>query len=320
MQSEPLVDSRCTRRELLRKGLLLSGLLWLAGLPWPKKTLAKTLPAILDAPSNGKGDGQPDFVLDPVVITPLDIAPVGAMTLPELAGERLTYNVSFWIFSRAGNVSMTFRPLGESRFEALMQGQTSGVIGWFTRYRQDRYRSVMEYDPQAGRLRPLHFEEKVVIGKEVRRQSIIDFDYARGLASRKKIGRRGEVSGSVARLNPAVPYDDYLSGIYNLRLGAYGALQEGRTYELRLLKADKERRVRIVLAGPEENRKRLGSEGNPGEKFFFSHIYLPKGMLDSKTGEMEGWFSARAVPVGGTIRDMALFGDVTGRLVKRERA
>jgi len=313
MRPEPL-DYRCTRRELLKGGLLVSGLLWL--LPMP--SLAQTVPSVFD--STAKGAERPDFVLQPVVVTPLDVAPIGAMTIPELAGEKLNYNISFWIFSKAGNVTMTFRPLGGNRYEALMQGQTSGVIGWFTRYRQDHYRSVMEYDPLSARLRPLHFEEKVVIGKEVRRQYFIDYDYAAGIANRRKIGRRGEVSRSTVRLNPERRYDDYLSGIYNLRIGAYGPLQEGRSYVIRLLKADKERDVRIVLAGPEENRKRLGSEDNPGEKFFFSHIYLPKGMLDSKTGEMEGWFSARAVPVGGTIRDMALFGDVTGRLVSREKA
>jgi hypothetical protein len=117
-------------------------------------------------------------------------------------------------------------------------------------------------------------------------------------------------------MKPGVVYDDYLSGLYNIRSGAYGPMRDGKTYVLNVPK--KEGKITLALAQREETRQRLYREGPPGEKTFFCRIFMPKEDLGSGTGRLEGWFSGQGVPLTGVVEDVALLGDVRGTLLRRE--
>ncbi|MFH0810351.1 MAG: DUF3108 domain-containing protein [Pseudomonadota bacterium] len=234
-----------------------------------------------------------------------------------MVGERLRFNIAFWVFPKAGIAEMTLRPLqGRPGFhEAMLVGQTLGVIGFFTRYRKDTYRSVMEL--VGGRLRPLEFHEEVIIGRDVRRKRTTSFDYAARLAVRRTFRGTGEERENYPMASGVV-YDDYLSGLYNLRSGAYGPLREGRAYFLNIPR--KHGLIRMDMAGREETRKLL--EWDPGTRTFpkqyFSRISMEKQDLGSGTGRLSGWFDPCGVPLTGVVEDVAWFGDVTGTLFSRE--
>jgi hypothetical protein len=237
-----------------------------------------------------------------------------------MVGERLNFNISFWLFSRAGSAQISLRPLRgrPGLYEARMSGQTSGLIGLFTRYRQDTYRSALEL--ANGRLRPLEFQEEVIIGSKLKRRRTTTFNYDQRIIVRRNLDRAGKVVEAYELpMLPGVVYDDYLSGLYNLRSGAYGPLREGRGYTLNVPRR-KGGTIRVQLAGPEENRRLLAKAGRRDGKTFFSRILVDKDSMGSGTGRLEGWFSAQAVPVGGTVEDMVLFGDIQGTLVGRDVA
>jgi hypothetical protein len=244
--------------------------------------------------------------------------PAGALPLEAMVGEQLDFNIAFWLFSRAGYAQLSLRPLAgppENLYEASMSGQTAGVIGFFTRYRKDTYRSAMEFTGE--RLRPLEFQEEVIIGNEVRRRRTTLFDYAAGVILRRKVLRGGGVEAEELPMEPGVVYDDYLSGLYNLRSGAYGPLRPGRSFVLNVPRK-KGGTIRIELAGPAETLKLLEREKSRQDKAFFCRIFMHKDTLGSGTGRLEGWWSAQAVPLSGVVEDVALFGDVKGTLVNRE--
>jgi hypothetical protein len=242
---------------------------------------------------------------------------VGALPLGEMIGERLTFEIGFWIFSQAGHVVVELAPLPGQRglYEATMTGQTAGVIGFFTRYRKDVYRSVMELSK--GRLRPLQFQEEVIIGEEIRRRRITYFNYQAGVMTRRKLVKGGQTESDELAMAPGKVYDDYLSGLYNLRSGAYGALREGRSYTIHVPRPKGET-IRLEVSGPEETRRLLQQDSRLEGKTFYCRIFMDKDALNSSTGRLEGWFSAQAVPLGGMVEDVALFGDITGRLAGRE--
>ena len=238
--------------------------------------------------------------------------------LAGLIGERLEFRVGFWIFSQAGYVKTALLPLAgtANRFEATMIGQTAGVIGFFTRYRKDTYRSVMEL--AGGRLRPLEFSEEVIVGKEVRRRRTTSFDYARQVMVRQK--RQGaKVESEEFPMAPGTVYDDYLSGLYNFRAGLYGPLRQGSTFVLNVPR-NKGGRIRLELCGPEETRRLLSRERATEAKAYYCRVFMDKDALKSGNGRLGGWFSAAGVPMGGVMEDVALFGDITGTLVSRQVA
>lgn len=280
---------------------LLAGLLGLAALwpLWPRAAASARAPLPVGDEPTGNG------------------ATPGAMPLSELVGERLTFDIGFWVFSRAGQVVVELAPFPgrPNLYEARMFGQTSGVIGFFTRYRKDVYRSIMEL--AGGRLRPLEFQEEVIIGSELRRRRTTVFNYAAGKVTRRKLAKGGAVETDELPMAAGLLYDDYLSGIYNLRSGAYGPLREGRAYTLNLPKP-KGGTVRLEVASRQEAVRLLSREGCREGKAFHCRVFMDKDLLDSRSGRMGGWFSAQGVPLGGVIEDVALFGDVTGRLASRQ--
>jgi len=56
------------------------------------------------------------------------------------------------------------------------------------------------------------------------------------------------------------------------------------------------------------------------EKDYYVKLFLDPEVTHSKEGLIEGWLSKDLYPIEGTIRDVVLFGDVTGRLVNKVRS
>jgi hypothetical protein len=261
---------------------------------------------------------RPSLATERAKIAPARLPePSGALPLSGLVGERLTFNISFWLFSQAGSAVMSLKPMSghPGIYEATLCGQTSGAIGFFTRHRLDTYRSAMQYDGR--RFRPLEFEEEVIIGGEVKKRRTTVFNYASGVIERRSALKGGGQEKYELPMRPGVVYDDYLSGIYNLRSGAYGAMREGRVYILNV-PHKKGGTIRIELASREGNLKQLERERDKEAKAFFSHVVLDKDNLITGSGRLQGWFSSQGVPVGGIVEDVVFLGDVRGTLISRE--
>jgi len=76
----------------------------------------------------------------------------------------------------------------------------------------------------------------------------------------------------------------------------------------------------VRVSGKEEEEKRKKSEKFKDGKDFYVKLFLDPEITHSKEGLIEGWLSKELYPMEGTIKDVILFGDVKGTLIKKMKA
>jgi hypothetical protein len=168
------------------------------------------------------------------------------------------------------------------------------------------------------RLRALSFEEGVKIGNKLRRKSHL-FDYQK----RKWIQVRRRKDGTMERTEEEIPpgmvYDDFLTASYNFRYGVYGEIERGRTYTVATFPRKGSTSYEVRVAAKEEEEKRRKLEKSKDGKEYYLKLFLDPEITHSKEGLIEGWLSKELYPTEGTIKDVILFGDVKGTLIKNSR-
>lgn len=234
-------------------------------------------------------------------------------------GEELHYEVGAWIFNRVALGKLSFREMAEKgRYLSTLQAETLGILGWVARYRVDAYRCVMEEIEGGRRLRSLSFEEDVKIGTKLRRRTHF-FDYQK----RKWIQIRRRKDGTEARKEEEIPpgmvYDDFLTASYNFRYGVYGGIERGRTYTVATFPKKGAPSYEVKVASKDEEEKRKKSEKFKDGKEYFVKLFLDPEITHSKEGLIEGWLSKEFFPLEGVVKDVFLYGDVRGRLIKNTR-
>ena len=232
-------------------------------------------------------------------------------------GEELHYEIGVWLFKRVALGKISFKEMGEKgRYLATLQGETLGVLGWVARYRVDTYRSVMEEVEGGRRLRSISFEEDVKIGNNLRRRTHF-FDYQK----RKWIKVRQRKDGVRVReeveIPPGMVYDDFITASYNFRYGVYGEIERGKKYTVATFPKKGPSSYEVRVASKEEEEKRKKSEQFKDGKEYFVKLFLDPEVTHSKEGLIEGWLSKELCPTEGRIKDVMLFGDVKGTLIKK---
>lgn len=234
-------------------------------------------------------------------------------------GEELFYEISFWIFKRAALGRLSFKAMeGKNCYMATLQAETLGILGFVARYRVDTYRSLMEEIDGGSRLRSLSFEEEVKVGSNLRRR-VHHFDYNR----LKWIQLRWKKDGKIDRRESEIPegmvYDDFITASYNFRYGVYGKIERGKSYKVSTFPRKGLTSYEVNIAGKEEEERKRRSERIWEGKDYYIKLFLDPEVTHSKEGLIEGWLSRELFPVEGTIKDVILFGDVRGRLIKNSK-
>ena len=232
-------------------------------------------------------------------------------------GEELVYEIGVWLFKRAALGKLSFKEMDKKGcYMATLQAETLGVLGWLSRYRVDTYRATMEEIDGGRCLRSLSFEEDVKIGSKLRRKIHL-FDYQK----RKWIQLRRNKDGVMERTEEEIPpgkvYDDFITASYNFRYGVYGEIERGRRYTVATFPRKGSSSYELKVARKEEEEKRKKSEKVKDGKDFYVKLFLDPEITHSKEGLIEGWLSKELYPMEGTIKDVVLFGDVKGTLIKK---
>lgn len=234
-------------------------------------------------------------------------------------GEELHYEIGVWLFKRVALGKLSFKAMGEKgRYIATLQGETLGVLGWVARYRADTYRSFMEEVEGGRRLRSLSFEEDVKIGNKLRRRTHF-FDYQKRKWIQVKQSKDGTKVKTEEEIPPGMVYDDFIAAAYNFRYGVYGGIERGRKYTVPTFPKKGPSSYEVRVASKEEEEKRKKSEKLKEGKEYFVKLFLDPEITHSKEGLIEGWLSRELYPTEGTIKDVILFGDVKGTLIKNTR-
>ena len=234
-------------------------------------------------------------------------------------GEELLYEIGFGLFKRVALGKLSLKEMEKKgQYVATLQAETVGVLGWVSRYRVDIYRSVMEEIDGGMRFRSLRFEEDVKVGTRLRRKTHL-FDYQR----RKWIQMRQRKNGSIERTEEEIPpgkvYDDFLTASINFRFGVYGEIERGKKYTVATFPRKGASHYEVKVAPKEEEEKRKKSEKVKDGKEYFVKLLLDPEVTHSKEGLIEGWLSKELYPLEGAIKDVVLFGDVRGTLIKAVR-
>ena len=234
-------------------------------------------------------------------------------------GEELIYEIGVWVFKRVALGKLTFRKSEKKGlYTAVLQTETLGVLGWVARYRVDTYRSTMEEIDGGKRLRTLSFEEDVKIGKRLRKKiHLIDYQKRKWIIARRR--KDGVMERSEKEIPPGKVYDDFLTATYNFRYGVYGEIEKGRTYLVPTFPRKGSSLYEVRVASKEEDEKKKKSEKVKEGKEFYVKLFLDPEITHSKEGLIEGWLSKELYPMEGTIKDVVLFGDVKGTLIKKTR-
>jgi hypothetical protein len=245
---------------------------------------------------------------------------IGGKSIGEFfEGEELHYEIGFWLFKKVALGKLSFKAMEEKgRYLATLQGETLGVLGWVARYRVDTYRSIMEEVEGGRRLRSISFEEDVKIGNKLRRRTHF-FDYQK----QKWIKVRQRKDGTKVRVEVEIPpgmvYDDFITASYNFRYGVYGEIERGKKYTVATFPKKGLSSYEVRVASKEEEEKRKKSEQFKDGKEYFVKLFLDPEVTHSKEGIIEGWLSKELCPTDGRIKDVILFGDVRGTLIKNTR-
>ncbi len=234
-------------------------------------------------------------------------------------GEGLSYEIGFWIFRRAAQGKLTLQET-EKRGQhlATLEAETLGILGWIARYRKDTYRAVMKEVDEGRSFRGISFEEEVKIGTRFMKRTHL-FDYEK----RKWIKMKRNKDGTVEKTEEGIPtgmiYNDFITASYNFRYGAYGAIQRGGRYVVPTFPKRGLTKYEVQVASKEEEEKRRKSEGLKAGRNFFVKLLLDPEVTHSREGVIEGWLSDDLCPMEGRIKDVLLFGDVRGTLIKKSR-
>jgi hypothetical protein len=233
-------------------------------------------------------------------------------------GEELTYQIGFWLFPHCGRAKTRFSETERPGvYRASLEGRTVGVMDMVLGRYQYTYVSFLETSPKGDRFRPLRFEfTQKQMGKESGRT--VTFDYVGGEIIFFRTGNNGKVVEEKRSMKEGIIYEDYLTLFYNFRYGYYGPLKRGQSYHLPLFIHEGMNALDLVIASREEEERRRHMEMNKENKDFFLRFRVNQEDVSSTSGEIEAWLSCDGVPVQGTIKDVILFGDLWGSLIRRD--
>ena len=232
-------------------------------------------------------------------------------------GEELEYAIGVWMFKKVALGKISFKEMKEKgRYLSTIQGETLGILGWVARYRTDTYRSVMEEIDSGKRLRSISFEEESKIGSRLRRRTHF-FDYRKRKWIQVRLRKDGTQGRTEEEIPPGMVYDDFITASYNFRYGVYGEIERGRKYTVATFPKEGPSSYEVIVASKEEEEKRRKSEKFKDGKEYLLKLFLDPEVIHSKEGLIEGWLSKELYPTEGTIKDVILFGDVKGTLIKK---
>ncbi|MFQ5465189.1 MAG: DUF3108 domain-containing protein [Thermodesulfobacteriota bacterium] len=230
-------------------------------------------------------------------------------------GEELVYRIGFWIFDdiAEGKVSLAEDPDGG--YVATLEAQTTGFVGFLMRHRKDTYVARLRLSEDGKRFITKTFEKTVDKNGRVRR-GITTLDYEKGLLTWKSWGGGKDERSDAIQLPGGVYFDDPLAAFYNFRYGAYGPVGEGREYRILTFpkREDHLPEIYVRVATRREMEKKVKQEKPYAD--YLAEARIDKELFGQQKGDIEILFTGGMTPVYAVARDVAMFGDVRGKLTQ----
>jgi len=228
-------------------------------------------------------------------------------------GEEFTYNIGFLWFKKAAVGKIGIHKRDDRTYEISLVAETMGFIGFITSYRKDIYHTYVEEVDDGKRFRTKRFEKIVKIGDRTR-YGYTDVDYTKMTYRWKSWGGEKEEKEAEEPIPPGMYYDDPLTGFYNFRFGVYGDIEGGREFNVPTFPKNNASTIPVKIATDKEKASRINP--NPDGIAYLADIVIDKEFFGSQTGNVEVYFTKDLMPIHAKVKDLILFGDVTGTLVE----
>lgn len=225
--------------------------------------------------------------------------------------EELVYQIGFWVFDDVAIGKVSLKEADNGEYTATLIAYTTGMIDKVVTRRRDTYISRLKIADGGKRFITVSFDKTVEMrGKTRRTLTLIDYGKRLMTWTGWKDGvedRKGEI-----KIPPDIYSDDPLCAFYNMRFGVYGPISEGKEFKIMTFpKEDHVPEIYMRVATREEMERRAPGK-NPAADYLADVKIDPE--LFAAGGGIEILFSSDLVPVEAVAKDVALFGDVRGRL------
>lgn len=228
-----------------------------------------------------------------------------------LVGEKLSYDISFlWFRQLAEGTIRLERGERPGTYLAIMEARTRGFAAFVTSNRIEKYQTLMEIGP-SGRLRPIEHSSHTFKGKgkeQKEKKTSYRFDYQAGQVNYTKVKHQRVDTEEQFPLD-STPVYDILSAFYNLRLGAFGALENGAIHIPSLHRQE----VEEIIVAPISDLK------GKNKSFFAASNMVCKVLVDPSVFKTNGrelfvHFDKDNRLERGIIKNVIGLGDVEGVL------
>lgn len=228
-------------------------------------------------------------------------------------GEDLGYKIGFWIFSSLAEGRLTLEKGEGNDYVATLSAWTTGFTGWAMKYRKDTFVVHMTLSPDGQRFISKTFEKTVDKSGDVRKGLTI-FDYEKKLVTWRSWGGGKDERSGKGVIPPDKSIDDPVTAFYNFRYGVYGPAKEGSNYVIYSFPKGKEvTTIMLRMASREELEARKGDNLTAE---YLAYARLDKELFESESGNVEILFNKEMLPTEAVAKDILLFGDVRGRLIR----
>ena len=237
--------------------------------------------------------------------------------LDQFLGEELFFHIGYWLIPHCGEAQVRLvKTDSPNIYRASLQGRTIGIIDALVGRLRYSYVSYSQFVKKDDRLKPVFFQIiRKRAGKQRRRYVI--FDYKAGDIEFSRIKSDGSVKVRREPMQAGKIYEDYLTLGYNLRHGNYGTPGRGKDYQLPLYISEEKKSIELHVASTAEAQKQRPGKSIRTDKDYLIKFQVDRKDLSSRSGEVELWVTSKIIPITGTIKDVAFFGDLWGDLIDR---
>lgn len=253
----------------------------------------------------GKGIIFVIFLLNFIFLFIYSFRVEAAVSDPEaFLGEKLNYNVGFWLFRKSAVGSFSFKK-HQKGYEAVFEAQTAGFLKMIIGEKTEYMRSVMEYDQEMRMFRTLIFEETFTDGdRKVKKEILYDYGQSEYEVSLYRNDKRVKY---IKKNMPEGPFADLLTFFYNLRIGYYGNVGVGMDLAVCALVNSTPSYIKVIVDKVGNLKK--------GAKYHFV-LSVDKKISAAGSDRVVSWFSDDLIPVYSVIKDAYYFGDLRIKLIQ----
>ncbi|MCX8044330.1 MAG: DUF3108 domain-containing protein [Desulfobacterota bacterium] len=237
-----------------------------------------------------------------VTVVPFSNMPADNGTLTAPSNETvINYKIDFWLIRNAAHGVLRFAS-HPKWLRVSFEAETQGILRTLAGSRRELMESIMEYNADTRRFRPLSFREEFSHGSTTY-VKIINFDYVLDQYTYHFI-RNGVKTFSATHRLPNHQVDDLLSFLCNLQNKAYGPVYEGCVLRACVIMKEKPSYVTVTFSAPSK-KPPLPSCCH------YVILSMERDITNARSGRIRGWLSPALIPVAGIVEDAYFFGDLT---------